>query len=50
MYTPKDAHNLSTAIYRQIIFGLQGEPGSGKTFSALTFPNPVVLDTSSYRV
>lgn len=26
------------------LFGIQGEPGSGKTRAMLTFPNPVVMD------
>ena len=44
MHIPKVAENLVNKHFPQIRLGLQGEPASGKTTSALTFPNPIVLD------
>jgi hypothetical protein len=44
MYIPAQSKNLKDETFPQIRLGLQGEPGTGKTFSALTFPNPVVVD------
>ena len=44
LYIPKDSLNLKNITFPQIRLGLQGAPGSGKTFSALTFPNPIVVD------
>lgn len=41
MYTPPGAIAPTRPTLRVAI---QGEPGIGKTFSALTFPNPVVID------
>lgn len=44
-YIPTNSINLATTSIKPVIrLGLQGASGSGKTFSALTFPNPVVLD------
>jgi len=44
MHIPTSARNLKDRTYPQICLGLQGAPGTGKTYSALTFPNPIVLD------
>src|SRR5579872_4038131 len=44
MYTPTNSINLQDQDFPQIRLGLQGPPASGKTWAALTFPNPVVLD------
>src|SRR6266576_2890814 len=44
MYTPQDSINLKNVTYPQIRLGIQGPPASGKTTSALTFPNVVVMD------
>lgn len=42
LYIPKGARTLDTIHSAQIRLGIQGPPGEGKTFGALTFPNPVV--------
>lgn len=45
LYIPTYAIPLNTQTKKQQIrLGLQGFPKVGKTFAALTFPNPVVLD------
>jgi len=44
MHLPTKSINLKTVKFPQVRLGLQGDPGSGKTTSALTAPNPVVLD------
>ena len=44
MHIPQNSVNLKNVTYPQIRLGLQGPPASGKTTSALTFPNPVVAD------
>ena len=44
MHIPTTTVNLQQVKYPQICLGLQGAPGTGKTYSALTFPNPIVLD------
>jgi len=44
MYIPTKSQNLKEIDFVQIRLGLLGESGTGKTFSALTFPNPVVAD------
>lgn len=44
MYTPPYAVNLQTVEQTKLMVGLQGPTKSGKTTSALTFPNPFVLD------
>jgi hypothetical protein len=36
--------NLKDQNFRKIMLGIQGAPGCGKTTSALTFPNPYVLN------
>jgi AAA domain len=41
MYTPPLAQKSAPVTWR---IGIQGAPGSGKTTSALTFPNPLVID------
>lgn len=44
LYIPKGAITLDQSPPAQIRLGLQGYPKTGKTWSALTFPNPVVLN------
>ena len=44
LYTPPNSYTLDTVTFPQIRLGIQGPPGSGKTYAALTFPNPIVLD------
>lgn len=45
MYKPTNSHTLAEAkTEQQVRLGLQGYPGTSKTWSALTFPNPVVLN------
>lgn len=44
MYIPESSKNLKDLSFPQIRLGLQGESGTGKSFSALTFPNPFVVD------
>lgn len=44
MHIPTSAKSLKDQTVKQIRLGLQGPPGSGKTTSALTFPNPLVLN------
>lgn len=44
MYIPDKAKTLDTKTDLQLRIALQGYGGTGKTTSALTFPNPVVLD------
>lgn len=45
MHIPTNSINLSTSTIKpQIRLGLQGASGTGKTYSALTFPNVVVAD------
>jgi len=43
-YLPPNSITLDKAKPQQIRLGLQGYPGTGKTWSSLTFPNPIVLD------
>lgn len=44
-YTPPHSINIKESKTAPHLFvGLIGESGSGKTYSALTFPNPVVAD------
>ena len=47
MHIPTVAQNLKTQKFPQIRLGLQGAPCTGKTTSALTFPNVLVLDCDS---
>jgi len=44
LYTPTQSINLKDQDFPQIRLGLQGPTASGKSWAALTFPNPVVLD------
>src|ERR1017187_902817 len=44
IYTPPNCTTLEKVTKQQIRLGVQGYPGSGKTFAALTFPNPIVLN------
>jgi len=45
MYIPPNSNNLSSIKdIPQIRLGIQGYPGTGKTWAALTFPNPLVLN------
>jgi len=43
LYIPKGCKFISESEDSQIRLGIQGEPFSGKTTAALTFPNPVIL-------
>lgn len=45
MYIPTITRSLKDLKFPQIRLGLQGAPATGKTHSALTFPNVIVLDT-----
>ena len=44
IYTPPNCRTLEVATKQQIRLGIQGFPGTGKTWAALTFPNPIVLN------
>lgn len=45
IYKPEGAMLLSELLAEpQIRLGLQGFPGTGKTWAALTFPNPIVIN------
>lgn len=45
LYIPPGARTLDSIVdVPQIRLGIQGAPGEGKTFSALTFPNCIVLN------
>lgn len=44
MYIPKNCKSLKDSSVPQIRLAIQGYGGTGKTWSALTFPNPVVLN------
>ena len=45
IYTPNNCKPLSESkVEQQIRLGIQGYPGTGKTWAALTFPNPVVAN------
>jgi hypothetical protein len=45
IYIPPNCTTLDKSISRQQIrLGIQGYPGTGKTWAALTFPNPIVLN------
>jgi hypothetical protein len=45
IYTPPGCTTLDKSTTKQQIrLGVQGFPGTGKTWAALTFPNPIVLN------
>lgn len=44
IYTPPNVFSLENVTSQQIRLGIQGFPGTGKTWAALTFPNPIVLN------
>src|ERR1043165_6654581 len=44
MYKPNNSRTLAEAEEPQKRVGIQGYSGTGKTWSALTFPNPVVIN------
>lgn len=44
MFIPTYAVELSSRGQPKIKLGLQGDSGTGKTFAALSFPNPIVAD------
>lgn len=44
MYKPANCETLEHAKEAQLRVGLQGFFGTGKTYAALTFPNPVVVN------
>src|SRR6266446_381603 len=44
MYIPLISQNLRSKKFSQIRLGLQGHPATGKTYSAMTFPNPFIMD------
>lgn len=43
-YIPNHSRTLDKITQAQIRLGIQGYSGTGKTFAALTFPNPVVVN------
>lgn len=43
LYIPKDCQNLKSITLPQIRLGIQGYPGMGKTWSALTAVNPIII-------
>lgn len=44
MYNPPNCPTLDKVSEPQVRVGIQGSPKTGKTFGALTFPNPIVLN------
>lgn len=45
IYKPTNCHSLDELkVKQQLRVGIQGYPGTGKTWAALTFPNPVVVN------
>jgi|SRR3984957_10185805 len=45
IYTPPNCTTLAASKYKQQLrLGIQGFPKTGKTWSALTFPNPIVIN------
>lgn len=44
MYKPTDCNTLENSIQQQIRLGIQGYGGTGKTYSAMGFKNPVVIN------
>jgi hypothetical protein len=46
MHKPQYAQTLAdTEFYPQVRLGIQGAPGVGKSWAALTFPNPLVINS-----
>src|SRR5947207_118056 len=43
-YIPEKSINLKDVQFPQLRVGLMGDPGTGKTYSALTFPNPILAE------
>ena len=43
-YIPPHSSPLADMSFSQIRLGIQGAPGTGKTYAAVSFPNPIVLD------
>lgn len=44
LYIPPNVTSLKDITQQQVRLGIQGYPGVGKTWSALTFPNPIVMN------
>lgn len=44
LYIPPSAQSLLHAVAQPIRLGIQGYPGTGKTTSAITAPNPIILN------
>lgn len=44
IYIPEGCLTLDKSVEEQIRLGIQGFPGTGKTWAALTFPNPIVIN------
>lgn len=44
LYIPKGAMDMASYPRSPIRLGIQGAPGTGKTWAVLTFPNPVYCD------
>ena len=44
LFIPPVSRSLDTYTKPNFRLGIQGAPGTGKTWAALTFPNPIVID------
>jgi hypothetical protein len=44
IYIPPNCNTLESVFEQQIRLGIQGFPDTGKTWSSLTFPNPIVIN------
>ena len=44
LYIPPYSRSLESVVSSQMRLGIQGFPGTGKTYAAVQFPNPVVLN------
>lgn len=44
MFNPPNSVNMKDISVPQIFLGIQGASGTGKTFAAATFPNPIFMD------